>query len=189
MILNNGAVDGFLSFIGFIPDAGVGVAVLANGSYFDLPLAAAFTAVDHALELVPRDWVARVDAASSGGGPAICDGPGADLPEPHGSYVGHYEHPAYGVFTVSEVGGRVVAELRALGQAPLFLDDDGLIKMQGYPRGQCELQVTFGSDGLATHVAAPFEPMVDAVVFARSNSVVDRIPGPSSQKRKNFTAP
>lgn len=166
MIWHNGQIDGFKAFVSFVPEANVGVVVLANATHIDLPMIGALTAYDRVLGLPARDWLARGTQPLTV--TPTCDGVGRPLGRDLASVTGVFDHPAYGRFTLAVVDGTLNASVRNLGATSVYEDDDGVLKMRGYPVGMCELMTTDDGAGRVQSVAIKLESLAPRIVFDRT---------------------
>ncbi|MGE3975422.1 MAG: serine hydrolase [Bdellovibrionales bacterium] len=104
-IEHTGGIDGFLTFVGFLPDSKLGVVVLSNSYALDgMPLG--LYAIDQALSLPEVDWFKRfrdLNGKTTPPPPLEYQPP----PRPLRDYVGNYRHRVYGeVFiSLSQVDG------------------------------------------------------------------------------------
>ena len=107
---HGGAIDGFIAMVTFLPREGIGVVALANLGGTGLPEVVARQAIDRLLGLPPIDWSARLLQRREAGRKAEKSGkakgaeerkPGTRPAHALDEYVGDYEHPAYGVVSVS----------------------------------------------------------------------------------------
>jgi CubicO group peptidase (beta-lactamase class C family) len=107
---HGGSIDGFISMVTFVPREGIGVVALANLGGTGLPEVVARQAIDRLLGLPAIDWSARLlqrrDAARKVEKAGKAKGaeerkPGTRPAHALEEYTGDYEHPAYGVVSVS----------------------------------------------------------------------------------------
>ncbi|HUL76926.1 MAG TPA: serine hydrolase [Vicinamibacteria bacterium] len=109
-VQHGGAIDGFIAMVTFLPREGIGVVALANLGGTGLPEVVARQAIDRLLGLPPIDWSARLLQRREAGRKAEKAGkakgagerkPGTRPAHALDEYAGDYEHPAYGVVSVS----------------------------------------------------------------------------------------
>jgi hypothetical protein len=107
---HGGNIDGFSAMVSFVPAQGIGVVALANLDGTALPQIVARQAVDRLLGLPPIDWSARLLQRREAGRKAEKTGKAKGAEERKAGtrpahaldeYVGDYEHPAYGVVSVT----------------------------------------------------------------------------------------
>lgn len=105
MVDHGGNTNGATSLISFLPEKGIGCAILTNANSSHLPKALAYTIYDRFLVHGEKaDWVGVVDEKVSGFrgmvGKAMADfkasGLGTPMSHKPEEYLGTYSHPAYG---------------------------------------------------------------------------------------------
>jgi CubicO group peptidase (beta-lactamase class C family) len=115
-VSHDGGLDGFTSVVGFLPNEGIGVVVLANKNLTSLPRYVSFEILDRILQLPKLDWLkdgleglrrnketkkesqAREDMTRKKG-----TSPSHSLEE----YVGEYDHPGYGKINIQLADGKL----------------------------------------------------------------------------------
>src|SRR5437764_10624922 len=111
LVVHSGAIDGFTVHLGFVPETGQGLILLANRDGATAALMAlAYSAYDRLLGLEPLDWEGRLKETPT---------PSQDVRDialdfPIEEVAGRYEHPAYGVIAVRARGDRLAMQFRAL---------------------------------------------------------------------------
>lgn len=110
IVMHTGATDGALAVVGFVPDRGVGIAILMNSEDGEVLRAVFHQLLDHYLELPPHDWLAAFSQERSGRvEQALAQlrqpqdearGPGPSLPLAR--YAGKYRDAWYGTITITE---------------------------------------------------------------------------------------
>ena len=107
VLWHSGGIDGFLTNILLVPDAGLGIAVCANLHFSELPLATVLQIADELLESPEStDWYDRIHTDP----PATPDAAAADAVEhpgparPLSDYAGRYTNAGYGDLVVSTAG-------------------------------------------------------------------------------------
>jgi CubicO group peptidase (beta-lactamase class C family) len=118
LLEHGGGIDGFATECMLLPDHGIGVAVMTNTSSSLMAPVVAYRVLDELLGLEPFDWFsifkARFDAVRAGvreAHQARRVVPGAPLPRPLDDYAGEYEHPGYGVMTITVEDGTLRPQL------------------------------------------------------------------------------
>jgi len=124
---HGGNIDGFSTIVSFVPREGVGVVALANLNGTALPEIVARQVTDRLLGLAPIDWSARLlqrreaarkveKAGKAKGNEERKAGtrPAHALDE----YAGDYEHPAYGVISVTRPATPAAPAKLAKGTVP-----------------------------------------------------------------------
>lgn len=123
LVHHGGNIDGFSAFISFMPDQNAGVIVLTNLNGNFATQALAYDIYERLLGLDQTDWntnfktvVDKVKAAQKEGKEKSSADRKPDTQPSHSleSYVGEYEHPAYGVFSVTQNGHELVATINAI---------------------------------------------------------------------------
>jgi CubicO group peptidase (beta-lactamase class C family) len=111
LVAHDGAIDGFTAHLGFIPQTGQGLIVLANREGATAALTAlAYSAYDRLLGREPLDWERRLEETSQ---PLQADRRAA-LDFPIAELVGTYEHPGYGLLAIQVEGDTLVMQFRSL---------------------------------------------------------------------------
>ncbi len=181
-ILHTGGIDGFSALVLLIPDQKIGMAFLTNLNGTPLPGLLARHLADRLLGLPPKAWsaerLARRDATralekeaetkkatfrKSGTAPA----------HPLDEYVGEYEDPGYGVLSIARAGNALAMTYNGI-TTPFehwhFETWNGL-KIEGEKADNTfenfRIRFRTGFDGEVSGVAAPMEPAVHEIVFAR----------------------
>lgn len=180
MVAHGGGVDGFISFMSWLPRERIGVMVLTNrsGDMNPVPAIVAYNIYDRLLGLPEIDWTARnlelraeqqARAAETAKDLEAGRVPGTQPTRDLSAFAGRYDHPAYGNMTVQAGEGRL--EILYDGFR-LELDhyhyDIFLIKSHPAMVPVTGL-VTFsiGESGEVATVAIPFEPNGADIVFER----------------------
>jgi len=111
VVVHDGAIDGFIVHLGFVPESGQGLIILMNREHAVAALnALAYSAYDRLLGLEPLDWETRLRETPE---------PAQDLQDvpldfPIEEVAGSYEHPAYGLLTVRANRDRLAMQFRDL---------------------------------------------------------------------------
>lgn len=175
LLQHGGNIDGFTSFVSFLPREKVGVVVLSNLGDSYLPYALAFHVYDRLLGMPERDWSrhyldkrAELDAALERQRKADNENRklGTRPSHPIEDYPGLYSHPAYGDL-------RVVR--KELGLAFTFNGLSGDLDHWHYdtwnlPAGRLRgLKLTFQANVLGDidRIAVPLEAGAPDIVFTR----------------------
>lgn len=115
MVQHGGAIDGFGSLVSFLPHYQLGVVVLSNGDrvHNSLPEAVTLELFDRLLGFEKTDWnmkykeltdeflAAEDRSVSQSSNQRLTNPPS----HPIESYMGDYEHPGYGIFSIQKLGG------------------------------------------------------------------------------------
>jgi hypothetical protein len=111
LIVHNGAIDGFTVHLGFLPETGQGVILLANrDSAREALTALAYSTYDRLLGLAPLDWEDRIKELPTPLQPVRK----VAIDFPLHEVVGSYQHPAYGVLTVRARGDQLTMQFRRM---------------------------------------------------------------------------
>lgn len=108
VVQHGGNAEGWTALVGLIPGERTGVAVLVNMNQSALPYAVFYSIVDAALGRAARDWGGEFLAVEKRMRPADAPPDTGRIAEP-ARLAGHYVHPCYGSFDVSESSGRLIA--------------------------------------------------------------------------------
>jgi CubicO group peptidase (beta-lactamase class C family) len=127
VVAHGGQVDGMSALVALIPEAKLGVVILANMQRTWLPQALTYRVFDAYLARPPHDWSAdflkaarenREQAAETRRKQEATRTIGTAPSLALGNYAGTYQHDGYGEATVQEEGGRLV-----LHYGPAFIGD------------------------------------------------------------------
>ena len=183
MVSHGGGVDGFVSYMSWLPRERIGVVVLTNrsGEMNPVPEIVAYDIYDRLLDLPKIDWNARnlqLRAEQRARSEEIArdlearrekgTAPSHEL----SAYAGHYDHPAYGRMEIRvredrlEVvydGFRLELEhyhhdVFRISSRPVLVPVKGLVTFSS------------GDSGRVAGVAIPFEPNGADIVFERGES-------------------
>ncbi len=176
-IHHGGNIDGFSAMVSLMPEENAGAVILTNLNATPLAMILADAIHDRFLELEPIDWSARFKARREQGKALEKESEKAQGSErkagtrpshPLADYAGEYEHPAYGVLTVTVSGKPEALALSYNGFKPplehwhydVFRVTDtelkgALIAFDGNLKGDIDT------------VTAPLETSVDPIVFTR----------------------
>lgn len=178
MVQHGGSIDGFMAEVALLPDEHIGVAVFTNHGNTFVPYIIAFTACDRLLGAEKADWNVRLPkefaelkaqgekqlAELQKAEPAI---PGTHPSHPLHAYCGRYEHPGYGVVTVSQVEDRLQWTYNDI-PSPLTHIHYDIFEMT-LERFEFKAKVSFATSekGDIESLAVKLEPTVKAQVFTR----------------------
>ena len=179
IVWHGGGIDGFVSLLAFLPDAGIGVIALSNLDRNPAPTILARNLFDRLLGLAPlpwNKWVAsdylewdleqRQKAANHARLHDLTVRPSRAL----AAFAGRYRHPAYG-----EIG--IGFENQALtlryGQFTLPLrhyrgDIFEIVKIPVTSRAHLEVSFDKNESGEIVSLAVPFERAVADILFVRA---------------------
>lgn len=178
MVSHGGAIDGFIADVRFLPRDGVGVVVLANLSGTPLCSLLARNAVDLVLGIKPGDYIAKAAAnrikneqAGKEGEKkkAVTQIAGTSTSHRLADYAGDYEHPGYGVLKVELRGDKLEATFNKIKTPLEHWHYDTFNGGKAEDSTFEDMKFSFQTDvnGFIASVAAPFEPAVKEIVFAK----------------------
>jgi len=140
LVAHNGAIDGFVVHLGFLPETGQGLIVLMNRDLATEALTAiAYSAYDRLLGLEPLDWERRIEEMPTVS-PNVRQ---TALDFPIEEVVGRYEHPAYGPLTVRADGDRLVMEFRSLRSTLVYQGERRFLGLEPIVDGVPQISVRF----------------------------------------------
>jgi len=176
---HGGGIDGFQTECMLLPDDGIGVLVVTNTSSSFMAPVVAYRVLDELLDLEPLDWFGhfkpRFDAAMGGMREArdvrrVVTGAGAALPRPLAAYAGDYEHPGYGVLSITHDGKTLRPRLGTLDLSMRHRHYE-TFDLEWHELGDQShifpLMFQSDADGDVTGLTVPFEPTVDPLRFGR----------------------
>ena len=186
-VTHGGGIDGFISSMSWMPDEKLGVIVLSNYSGINpVPTIVMQHVYDRLLGLEPVDWAGRVRTdqarvtkrqrereAAREAERVTGTSPSHALAD----FAGQYEHPGYGVVTVTQDGVNLSLRLDQL-IVPLehfHYDVFRPAKGPAVPGGFEAVRVTFGygANGKVERVTIPLEPgLPEPLVFTRKRDSV-----------------
>jgi CubicO group peptidase (beta-lactamase class C family) len=145
LVAHNGAIDGFVVHLGFLPETGQALIVLMNRDLAtEALMAVAYSAYDRLLGLEPLDWEGRLEetpAAPPAGEQTALDFPIDDL-------VGTYAHPAYGPLTIGAEGDRLVMQFRSLRSTLVYQGERRFLGLEPVLDGVPPLSIRFSTPRL-----------------------------------------
>ncbi|NJN63972.1 MAG: serine hydrolase [Acidobacteria bacterium] len=177
---HGGAIDGFVAHVGMLPLDGYGVAVFANREGTGLPEMVARTIFDRLLDLESGDWLMKGateyavakemsnEAEAKQGEMRIA---GTKPSRAIEGFAGTYEHPGYGRIVVAHDKGALTLTYNGIA-APLEHWHYDVFA----GKKDAEDQTFAGSlfafrtalDGRVESLVAPFELLLDPIVFQRA---------------------
>ena len=174
---HGGGIDGFQTECMLLPDDGIGVIVLTNTSSSAMAPVVAYRVLDELLGLEPLDWFGdfkpRFDAAMGGMREARSVRrvvAGAARPRPLAAYAGDYEHPGYGVLSITTDGETLRPRLGTLDLSMAHRHYE-TFDLEWHELGDQShifpLMFLSDADGDITGLTVPFEPSVDPLRFDR----------------------
>ncbi len=183
-VSHDGGVGGFTSVVGFFPKDDLGIVVLANKNITTLPRYLSNQVIDKLLDLPFFDWLqegvdgvlrnrkAQTEAKQR---EDLTRKKGTSPSRPLKEFTGDYENEGYGVLSIEEKNGQLVASINDLEclldhwHYDVFVISKELQDMFKSREG-AKLIFQTGSSGSVERVLAPFEPTVSDIVFCRKQS-------------------
>jgi hypothetical protein len=140
LVTHNGAIDGFVAHVGFLPETGQGLIVLMNRDLAtEALMAIAYSSYDRLLGLEPLDWERRLKEMPAAS-PNVRQ---TALEFPIEQVVGRYEHPAYGPLTIRADGDRLVMEFRSLRSTLVYQGGRRFLGLEPIVEGAPPISVRF----------------------------------------------
>ncbi|MBO0780421.1 MAG: serine hydrolase [Ktedonobacteraceae bacterium] len=178
MVHHGGSIDGFMAEVALLPDEQIAIAVFTNRGGTPVPFIIAFTACDRLLGAEKVDWNGRLqkefaDLKAQGekqiaelqkAEPAVPDTqPSHELD----AYCGRYEHPGYGVVTISQENNQLRFIYNDIPSSLTHVHYD--IFELTLERFEFKAKVSFATaeKGDIESLAVKLEPAVNAQVFTR----------------------
>lgn len=179
MVQHGGSIDGFMAEVVLLPDEHIAVAVFTNRGGTLMPYIIAFTACDRLLGAEKVDWNGRLQkefadlrdmaekqlAELQKAEPThLNTQPSHELD----AYCGRYEHPGYGVVTISRVEDRLQCTYNDIPSSLTHVHYD--IFELNLERFEFKTKVSFATDekGDIESLAVKLEQTVKALVFTRT---------------------
>jgi hypothetical protein len=145
LVTHNGAIDGFVVHVGFLPETGQGLILLMNRDLAtEALMAIAYSAYDRLLGLDPLDWEGRLEEMPTAS-PNVQQ---TALEFPIEEVEGRYEHPAYGPLTVRAEGQRLVMQFRSLRSTLVYQGERRFLGLEPVVDGVPQLSVRFSTPRL-----------------------------------------
>jgi hypothetical protein len=179
MYSHGGGIDGFTSYLAFLPHDQIGVAVLANQIGSPITDVVLLYVVDALLELEPIDWqeryVARYEAATASSQDDVGDEadrientrPSHKLKE----YAGEYTHPAYGTIMIEYENDNLMAYYHDFEMEMEHWHYDVFRGKYDWMGEEAMLMVFHGNaHGQIDRLSLPLEPAVDEILFIRQTA-------------------
>ena len=179
VVWHGGGWGGWSTLMKMLPDRGVGVAVFTNRTQSMAPEILANYVFDRACGKEPIPWLDRlrerrrkfvaqldIDRQARKATRRLNTRPSHDLAD----YAGDYEHPGYGRITITHDEGTLRWTYRGMSE-PLAHRHYDTFELPEAPDRLLpdRLTISFSTDreGNIASLAAPFEPLVKDIVFAR----------------------
>jgi hypothetical protein len=158
-----------------MPDDDAGVVILTNKNGTELPTALMLTVYERLLGMERVDWSGRLKERIDTAMAKMKEEPKEDRDRVKGThpshplkdYVGEFEHPAYGVMTITMENDHLKATYNGIS-SPLEHYHYDIFKTTEAPLlGDLKLQFLTNVHGAIDRVSAPLEPAVENIVFTR----------------------
>ncbi|WP_339158620.1 serine hydrolase [Paenibacillus sp. FSL W8-0186] len=168
LISHGGNTTGFSTHISFMPDDDIGIVILANMEVTQLPECIAYHMYDQILGLGPIDWNTRFKVKNEQLRQALASMRNSDYsitdiddPEPSypiSSYLGEFNHPAYGSAVVCEREGSLFLNYKD-AELPLYHYNHNIFKVVD-ERNDAQFLIEFNvnEDGKCDYLNMPLEP-------------------------------
>jgi CubicO group peptidase (beta-lactamase class C family) len=179
LVFHGGGWPGWGTLMTLVSDSGIGVAVLTNRSPSEVLGTLTWYIIDRLRGRKPIDWrerfrkqreqtlaQMRADKVAREKVRHANTRPAHDL----AAYAGDYDHPAYGVMSITEKGGALHWSWRGMSAAMIHRHYETFELPEAPDRLLPDrLAVTFltDRDGSIVSLSAPLEPMVKEIVFVR----------------------
>jgi hypothetical protein len=175
---HGGNIDGFSALVSLFPEDRLGLVVLTNKNGTPFPELVAQTAADRIFGLEAVDWMGEAAKRQAEGAKTAEEAaakktnrrrPGTRPAHALGEYAGEYWHPGYGGLEVGFDGKRLVFTYNAIRTPLEHWHYETFSGLKADDPTFEDMKLTFRTDvnGRVAAVAAPFEPTLDEVVFAR----------------------
>lgn len=173
---HGGNIDGFSAMVSMLPQDGVGFVALTNKNGNPLPELLIRHASDLILGLEPKDWIAEAAENKAKGEQANKEAeqkkmtrrksntkPAHNLDE----YVGDYNHPGYGDLKVFAQNGKLFFTYNGITTPLQHWHYETFNGERADDPTFEDMKLTFRTDvnGYVSHLEAPFEATLEAIIF------------------------
>lgn len=178
-VQHGGGIDGFTALVTLFPRDGLGIIAFANRSGSSLPGLMTLHAADRILELKYKDWngealekwkVAKGAQKEAEEKKDTLRKTGTQPAHTLEEYAGEYQHPGYGVLKIELQSERLVMTFNNI-VTPLehwhYEVFNGLENPDDHTFEDMRIRFLTNMKGDVDAVAAPFEMMVDEIIFKR----------------------
>ena len=174
MLYHAGEVDGFSALVSLMPQDSIGTVVLTNLKSTPMPSIIAFAIHDRLLGLDQIPWNLRLKKDADNRKSAKADAErravadrktGTQPSHPLEDYIGDFEHPGYGIFTIAkEAAGLEASYNSTFSPLEHYHYDTFTFAVHGSTK-----RVTFSTDvhGDVDRLSVPLETAVGDIVFTR----------------------
>ncbi|KLU62389.1 D-alanyl-D-alanine carboxypeptidase precursor [Peptococcaceae bacterium CEB3] len=189
VVYHGGNIDGFTAMVALVPKEKIGVVILSNQEHSVFPTAGAYTILDTFLGLPKIDWNTILKGKIGGLITSMREGTGQggadrvpDTKTSHelSAYVGEFEHPAYGIISITSEGDHLYIGYYHALTKPLVLEhyhydvfsfmfSEATFGESDFPQ---YFKVHFHSDlrGKISSLAVQFEPSLEPIEFVRKTA-------------------
>lgn len=196
LVHHGGGIDGFISFLSFMPGRGLGMIVLSNQSSDNVvPIVVTRAIYDRLLGVEPADWAGRAREARRKAHEAAKEreaeeirAEGTQPSHALADYVGDYEHPGYGVIRVDQNGDGLAAEFNGESVVLEHYHYDVFEAREDERAflGGIKVMFLYNKAGVVDRLAVPLEPALDDIVFTRR---MEEAPSEATSLREGRTRP
>lgn len=178
IVQHSGGIDGFASFVTFMPGEKIGIIILTNkdSTHFHSMLASEM--YDRLLGLPDNHWSDKLFKGMNSSLPlkkaALEEEEknrvkGTQPSHPMEDYAGIYRHPAYGDLIVKYEGGGLTVQINDMKTALSHYHYDVFRAWSGKPLDPLDFKITFtiNEKGEIVKANVPFEPSIDAIEFVK----------------------
>ncbi|WP_395006085.1 serine hydrolase [Undibacterium sp.] len=175
---HGGNIDGFAAMVMMLPGSDIGIAVLSNLDGSPVRDFITRAAIDRLMGLEKRDWsgeaLKRKNAMKADNDKAeekkkMAHKTGTKPSHPITDYAGEYEHPGYGIATITQKDGKLTVEFNGI-KTPLehwHYDTFNGLKADDPVFEDQKIQFLTGLDGEIDAVKTALEPAVKDIVFTK----------------------
>ena len=175
---HGGNIDGFAAMVMMLPGSDIGIAVLSNLDGSPVRDFITRAAIDRLMTLEKRDWsgealsrknAAKADIDKAEEKKKMAHKMGTKPSHPITDYAGEYEHPGYGIATVTQKDGKLAVEFNGI-RTPLehwHYDTFNGLKAEDPAFEDQKIQFMTGLDGEIDSVKTALEPSVKDIVFTK----------------------
>lgn len=180
MIHHGGNLDGFSAMVSFMPDINVGIVILTNKNACPLRDFLAFNIYDRFLKMEVTDWSSRFKEDTEKLKNSMKEKKeksekdrkqGTNPSHPLEDYVGLFEHPGYGIFTVHLENEELRGEYNQIPSVLKHYHYD-VFSLEFDEAFELDIKISFSSNpkGKINSLAIQLEPTVDELIFKRIQS-------------------
>jgi hypothetical protein len=187
---HGGAIDGFIAQVSMLPQKNIGVVCLSNLGEGHIPIPVCCNIFDRLMEKEPIDWnkllrefMDKARGELKTAKQKLSDSRHPDTQPSHeaSAYTGEYEHPGYGIFTITEEDGKLTGSLNDLDFAMEHLHYDIFLLERELLPIKIPLSFITAIDGSVSEVRVQFEQAVKPLVFSR-------VPAPEAESEEKEEA-